>query len=88
MHREDMTVRSVTYTLLFVLLGILALLSADAVMLHEGGRHGLSGPGGEIRAFSPSPVYLVPIALLVWIVVVRRRASRNRPYRPMRPGTE
>ena len=61
-----MILRIVIYGTLLVFLGVLA---ADPTMMIIGGPTSLSGPGGGLSVTDPSPVYLVPIVLLVWVVV-------------------
>ncbi len=56
-----------------LMLGVLLLLATDPTVMSIGGPSSLSVPGGGLSVTDPSPIYLIPIALLVWVVLRRRR---------------
>ena len=71
-----MILRIVIYGTLLVVLGLLA---RDPTMMIIGGPTSPSGPGGGLSVTDPSPVYLVPIALLVWVVLrqLKQRSAKS-----------
>ena len=71
-----MILRIVIYGTLIVVLGLLA---TDPTIMIIGGPTSLSGPGGGLSLTDPSPVFLVPIALLVWVALRqwKQRAAKS-----------
>ena len=62
------------------LLAVIALLATDPMTMIVGGPTILGSPGGGLSVTDPSPVYIIPIVLLIWVVLRqwKRRSSESK----------
>ncbi len=64
-----------------LLLAMIALLATDPTMMIVGVPSSLSTPGGGLSVTDPSPVYIIPIVLLIWVVLRQwKRRSEQSKY--------
>ncbi|MEM7747274.1 MAG: hypothetical protein AAF346_03415 [Pseudomonadota bacterium] len=51
------------------------------MMMIIGGPSSVGSPGGGLSATDPSPVYIIPIVLLIWVVLRQwKRRSEQSKY--------